>query len=66
MHRFLATAGSGYSIWRQRNRKNIKLATLNFVGTLSVTDQTRFLDALFHGIGRAKAFGRSLMLLRRV
>lgn len=55
----------GYQTWRQRSRKNIELATLDFEGVLTITDRTRFLDVLVHGVGRAKGFGCGLMLIRR-
>jgi CRISPR system Cascade subunit CasE len=39
---------------------------MDFDWILSVTDKGRFLNALYCGIGPAKAFGCGLMLIRRV
>ena len=49
-------------------RRNIlvRLSTLEFSGRLTVTDPPRFLDALYRGIGPAKAFGCGLMLVKRI
>ena len=44
----------------------IRYSTLDLRGTLTVTDPERFLNALFHGIGPAKAFGCGLLLVRRL
>jgi CRISPR system Cascade subunit CasE len=41
------------------------LATLDFEGLLSVGEPEKFLAALTAGIGRGKAFGCGLMLIRR-
>lgn len=58
-----------YSTWRQNRRKRrdkITLSTLDFEGVLAVTDPALFVEeALFNGIGPAKAFGCGLMLVRR-
>ncbi len=56
----------GYRTWRQHGRKNIELSTLNFEGILVVKDQTRFLEVLMLGVGRAKGFGCGLLLVRRL
>lgn len=50
----------------KRKEKLICYSTLDFSGILSVTDPKKFEeDALFKGIGPAKAFGCGLMLIRR-
>jgi len=41
-------------------------STVDFDGILEVCDPAIFIDALFKGIGPAKAFGCGLMLVRRV
>jgi CRISPR system Cascade subunit CasE len=43
----------------------MRIATLDFDGLLKVVDVKKFLQALAGGIGRAKAFGCGLMLIRR-
>jgi CRISPR system Cascade subunit CasE len=52
---------------KRRNRKSyIQFSTLDYCGILSVTDPNRFCHTLMNGIGRSKAFGCGLMLVRRV
>ena len=41
------------------------LRTLDFGGILTVVDPERFIEALYQGVGSAKAFGCGLMLVRR-
>lgn len=59
-----------YSVRRlSRSGKRAKPATigvLDMIGTLTVTDPEPFIAALARGLGRAKAFGCGLMLIRRV
>ncbi len=43
----------------------MRIATLDFDGLLKVTDPAVFLAALGGGIGRAKAYGCGLLLIRR-
>jgi CRISPR system Cascade subunit CasE len=56
----------GYRIWRRQGSKGIELATLDFEGSLNVTNPELFLQAMFEGIGPAKAFGCGLLLVRRI
>lgn len=51
---------------RPTDRKQIRLAVINFEGILEVTDSDAFVGTLKSGIGRAKGFGCGLMLVRRV
>lgn len=48
--------------------KGIKsgFSSVDFIGNLEITDVEKFTKALFGGIGRAKAFGCGLMLVRRI
>jgi len=48
--------------------KGIKsgFSSVDFVGDLEITDVVQFTKALFGGIGRAKAFGCGLLLIRRI
>ena len=52
---------------RQKGREDRTLAftSVDLGGTLTVTDPTAFRDALFSGLGSAKAFGCGLLLIRR-
>lgn len=45
-------------------RDNLRFSTVDFSGQLTVTDPERFGHALRRGIGRAKAFGCGLLLVR--
>jgi CRISPR system Cascade subunit CasE len=42
-----------------------RIGVLDFEGTLEVTNPTSFIEAIGHGLGRSKAFGCGLMLIRR-
>lgn len=48
--------------------KGIKsgFSSVDFTGNLEITDVEKFTKALFGGVGRAKAFGCGLMLVRRI
>jgi len=46
--------------------QDITYLTVNFSGILRVTDPEKFRQTLFNGIGRAKAFGCGLLLLKRI
>jgi len=46
--------------------KSAGFSSVDFEGGLRITNVTLFKEALFYGIGRAKAFGCGLMLVRRL
>lgn len=46
-------------------RKDIRFSTVDFTGELEIADLEAFRQALFEGIGHAKAFGCGLLLVRR-
>ena len=50
---------------RGARKKQPQFGILDMQGELEVTETDAFLKALFKGVGRAKAFGCGLMLLRR-
>ena len=41
-------------------------SSMDYEGVLTVTDPERFTDALISGLGRSKAFGCGLMMIRRI
>jgi len=51
---------------KPRKPKPVKFSTLDFEGLLTVTDEDRFLNALYNGIGPAKGFGCGLMMVQTV
>lgn len=51
---------------QQRSGREVRFSTLDFQGVLRVTDPSNMVEALTHGVGRAKAFGAGLMLVRRL
>ncbi len=51
---------------RRKSQKMIRFSSLDFEGILAVRDPDKFTELLFHGVGRARAFGCGLMLVRRV
>jgi CRISPR system Cascade subunit CasE len=60
---------SGY-LWHSLGEKDKKakkpgFSSVDFTGELEVTDVVKFMDALFNGIGPAKAFGCGLLMVRR-
>jgi CRISPR system Cascade subunit CasE len=44
-----------------RNRASVTVATVVFDGVLEISDQALFLEAVRHGIGRAKSYGQGLL-----
>jgi len=54
-------------LWHPLPKKGDKpgFSAVDFCGELEVTDAEKFQQAVFHGIGRAKAFGCGLLLLAR-
>ena len=58
---------SGYN-WKPLPEKgrNAGFSSLDYEGVLTVTDPDRFLGMLKSGMGKARAFGCGLMLIRRV
>jgi CRISPR system Cascade subunit CasE len=55
-----------HRFYKGKNNKPISLSTLDYNGVLTVTNAEVFSQRLFEGIGRAKAFGCGLMMIRRV
>lgn len=53
-------------VYRKRGGKPILFSSVDYSGLLEVTDSELFKNLLFNGIGRSKAFGCGLMLIRRV
>jgi CRISPR system Cascade subunit CasE len=51
---------------QQSSGREVQFSTLDFSGILRVLNPSALNQALTHGIGRAKAFGAGLMLVRRV
>jgi len=52
----------GYEQHREDGR--LTFSTVDFTGILTVQDAGRFSQALFNGVGHAKAFGCGLLLIR--
>jgi CRISPR system Cascade subunit CasE len=59
---------SAYRWYSIKADKGIKsgFSSVDFTGNLEVTDVEKFTKALLGGIGRAKAFGCGLLLVRRI
>ncbi len=49
----------------RRGGRTIRFSTLDFTGLLTVTEPDAFVQALYQGIGPAKAFGCGLLLVKR-
>jgi CRISPR system Cascade subunit CasE len=64
-----ACSATGYSqirIPRPKREKSIEFSEIEYAGALTVTDPAKLQAALFNGIGKAKAYGCGLMLVRRL
>jgi len=64
-----AVRADGYlqhSSYKRGQKKTIRYSTIDLQGTLTISDPEKFRNALFHGIGPAKAFGCGLLLVRRI
>lgn len=55
----------GYDQHLGQPDRNLRFSTVDIAGQLTVVDPNAFEVALLHGIGRAKAFGCGLLLVRR-
>lgn len=55
-----------HRLHKGRDRAPIRLSTLDYAGVLTVTDPDSLLQALYGGIGPAKAFGCGLLMVRRL
>lgn len=47
-------------------KRQIKISTLDFEGVLEVTDPELFVQKIHEGIGRSKAFGCGLLMIKRI
>lgn len=56
-HRFRKAPGS---------RAEVQFHTLDFEGQLRVTDPEAFVNMLYSGLGRTKAYGNGMMLVRKI
>lgn len=67
-HKQFKLQNSAYRWHSIKADKGIKsgFSSVDFTGSLEVTDIEKFIKALFEGIGRAKAFGCGLLLIRRI
>lgn len=49
----------------RRKGRNIRFSSIDYEGVLTVSSPERFSQTLFQGLGRSRAFGCGLMLVRR-
>ena len=54
-----------YKYSNKNGKQRIQFSTLDFTGILTVTRPDDFINMLFSGIGKSRAFGCGLMLVRR-
>ncbi|WP_280541133.1 type I-E CRISPR-associated protein Cas6/Cse3/CasE [Chromohalobacter sp. 11-W] len=54
-----------YALSKKGGGDPIRYSSVDYEGLLEVTDPGRLIETLAHGVGRAKAFGCGLMMLRR-
>ncbi len=55
-----------HSSFKGKGNSAIRFSSLDFTGLLNVTDQDKFLKALFEGIGPAKGFGCGMIMVRKI
>ena len=55
-----------HRLYKKNNTKTIRFSAVNFEGILTVKEVELFCKTLFEGIGKSKAFGCGLLLVRRV
>lgn len=54
-----------HSFQRQVGQKPIMFSSVDFTGTLKITDVVKFKRALFRGLGKSKSLGCGLMMIKR-
>ena len=57
-------ATTGANAWRGRGDGRLRLPDVNFSGTLTITDPDAFQAQIARGVGRHRAFGFGMLLLR--
>jgi len=53
-----------HKVYKSKGAKPIQFSTIDYTGTLKVTQEELFMKSLFEGIGHSKAFGCGLLLIR--
>lgn len=63
-----AVIAAGVDAYAQNRagKREIQFSTVDFSGEILVTNPTLFQQALFHGLGHAKAFGCGLLLVKKM
>lgn len=51
---------------KTQGKQNIQFTAVDYQGVLTIKDPAKFQQALAHGIGRSKAFGCGLMMIKRI
>ncbi len=51
---------------RRQQKKSIQFSTIDFEGVLTVNNPDQFINILYSGIGKSKAFGCGLLLVRKI
>ncbi|HOO73418.1 MAG TPA: type I-E CRISPR-associated protein Cas6/Cse3/CasE [Spirochaetota bacterium] len=55
-----------HRFYGNKSRRVINFSSLDYRGVLEVTDEKAMLDTLYHGIGKARAFGCGLLLIKKI
>jgi len=55
-----------HRIYGGKLNKKILISSLDYRGVLTITDEKDMMNTLFNGIGKAKAFGCGLLLIKRL
>ena len=51
---------------RKQQKKLIRFSTIDFEGVLTVDNPDQFINTLYRGLGKSKAFGCGLLLVRKI
>jgi CRISPR system Cascade subunit CasE len=63
-HQILIDSYQHHYLTKKREKKPIQFSTVDYSGILTVEDPAQFQQTLYTGVGRAKAFGCGLILIR--
>lgn len=55
-----------HASFTKQQKEPVRYSTVDFQGILTVTDADRFRQVLFKGIGKSKAFGCGLLMVKRI
>jgi len=55
-----------HQFYKTNTKMNVRYSSIDYHGILMVTEPIKFTDTLYNGIGKSKAFGCGLLLVKRI